>query len=501
MISELLGKMAAQGASDLFVSAGKIPYVRVSTLIQPLNVPPVPATEIERFRMEILSPESETKYQQAGSVDTGFSLDGVRYRINFLLQQGQPGLVARLVPSGELDFAYLNLPRTLAEFAERPRGLVLIVGAAGSGKSTTMAAMLNHINAKFAKHIVTIEDPIEFVHSEKKSLITQREIGADSSSFAEALRNVVRESPDVIFIGEMRDLETMQIAISAALTGHLVISTVHTANVIQCIERIVNNFPEHLREQAAADLSLAVEGIVAQRLVPKADGDGMVPAVEILKGTPLVRRVIAGRHFSDLEDMIKRGSEDGMQTFSRALAELCKSGKITLEAGSTAATNREEFILLVQGMESGVDTFRADIDIEAQDEKVINMKRLLHSAVSNGASDLLITAGSCPCLRIDGELKPLATDPLSASDTKRLLFSLLNSKQREIFEERREIDFALSINIHRKDEGGQIQIMPYRFRLNGFYQRGSVATAIRVIPKGIPTPEELGLPKTLVNMM
>lgn len=501
MINELLNKMSAQGASDLFISAGKIPYVRVSTLIHPLNVPPVSAGEIEQFRMEILTAEAERKYQSVGSVDTGFSFDSVRYRINFLLQQGQPGLVARLVPSGELDFAYLNLPKILAEFAERPRGLVLIVGAAGSGKSTTMAAMLNHINAKFAKHIVTIEDPIEFVHREKKCLITHREIGADSASFAEALKNVVRESPDVIFIGEMRDLETMQIAISAALTGHLVISTVHTANVIQCIERIVNNFPEHLREQAAADLSLAVEGIVAQRLVPRADGEGMIPAVEVLKGTPLVRRVIAGRHFSDLEDMIKRGSEDGMQTFSRALAELCKSGKITLESGSTAATNREEFVLLVQGMESGVDTFRGDIDLEAQDEKIINMKRLLHSAVSNGASDLLITAGSCPCLRIDGELKPLATDPLSPSDTKRLLFSLLNSRQREIFEERREIDFALSINIQRKSDDGQIQIMPYRFRLNGFYQRGSVASAIRVIPKGIPTPEELGLPKTLVNMM
>ena len=500
MINELLSKMSSQGASDLFVSAGKSPYVRVSTVIHPLNVPPVSAGEIEQFRMQILTPESETKYQHVGSVDMGLSLDGIRYRINFLLQQGQPGLVARLVPSGELDFAHLNLPKTLAEFAERPRGLVLIVGAAGSGKSTTMAAMLNHINAKFAKHIETNEDPIEFVHREKKSLITQREIGADSSSFAEALRNVVRESPDVIFIGEMRDLETMQIAISAALTGHLVISTVHTANVIQCIERIVNNFPEHLREQAASDLGLAIEGIVAQRLVPAVNGDGMVPAVEILKGTPLVRRAIAGRHFSDIEDMIKRGSEDGMQTFSRALAELCKAGRITLESGSAAATNREEFVLLVQGMESGVDTFRGDIEIEAQDEKVINMKRLLHSAVSNGASDLLITAGSCPCLRIDGELQ-LPTEPLSSSDTKRLLFSLLNSKQREIFEERREIDFALSINVQKKGEVAPAKSIPCRFRLNGFYQRGSVSIAIRVIPKGIPSPDELGLPKTLVNMM
>jgi len=501
MINELLGRMSALGASDLFLSAGKIPYARVNTLIQAVDAQPISAEEIEKFRTKILVPEIEAKYRKAGSVDTGFAYEGARYRINFLVQQGQPGLVARLVPSGELEFAALNLPKVLVEFAERPRGLVLIVGAAGSGKSTTMAAMLNHINAKFAKHVVTIEDPVEFVHREKKSLITQREIGADSSSFSEALRNVVRESPDVIFIGEMRDLETMQIAISAALTGHLVITTVHTANVIQSIERIVNNFPEHLREQAAADLSLALEGLVAQRLVPRADGHGMIPAVEILKATPLARRVIATRNFPDLEDLIKRGYEEGMQTFSRALADLCKANKITLASGSTAATNREEFVLLVQGMESGIDTFRDGLEAEAHTEKSINMKRLLHSAVANNASDLLLTAGHCPCLRINGELNPLATEPLMPSDTKRLLFSVLNSKQREIFEERREIDFAMSVNIQRTNDAGVVESAPYRFRLNGFFQRGSVSTAIRVIPKRIPPPEELGLPKALVNMM
>ncbi len=501
IISELLSRMTSLKASDLFLSAGKAPYARINTLIQTVDGQPVSAKEIEDFRTKILIPEMEARYKKTGSIDTGYTLGGARFRINFLVQQGQPGLVARLVPSGELEFPALNLPKVLGEFAEKPRGLVLIVGAAGSGKSTTMAAMLNHINSTFSKHIVTIEDPIEFVHREKKCLITQREIGADSSSFSEALRNVVRESPDVIFIGEMRDLETMQIAISAALTGHLVITTVHTANVIQSIERIVNNFPEHLREQAAADLALALEGLVAQRLVPRADGNGMVPAVEILKATPLARRVIAARNFSDLEDLIKRGYEEGMQTFSRALADLCKSGKITLASGSAAATNREEFVLLVQGMESGIDTFRDGLESEAQDEKIINMKRLLHSAVANNASDLLLTAGHCPCLRINGELNPLATEPLMPADTKRLLFSVLNAKQREIFEERREIDFAMSVNIQRTNDAGVTETTPYRFRLNGFYQRGSVAVAIRVISRRIPLPEELGLPKALVNMM
>ncbi len=500
MINDLLAKMQSIGASDLFVSAGKVPYARINTVMRPVDAPAVTAEEIEGFRTAILVPEVENKYQQTGSVDTGFTFGSSRYRINFLLQQAQPGFVARLVPSGALEFSSLNLPKVLAEFAERPRGLVLIVGAAGSGKSTTMAAMLNHINGTFNKHIVTIEDPIEFVHRENKCLVTQREIGSDTADFAEALKNVVRESPDVIFIGEMRDLETMQIAISAALTGHLVISTVHTANVIQSIERIVNNFPEHLREQAAADLALALEGIVAQRLVPRADGGGMLPAVEILKATPLVKRVIEARNFADLEDLIKRGYEEGMQTFSRALADLHKAGKITLAAGSAASTNREEFVLLVQGMESGVETFRDALDSEAQDEKIINMKRLLHSAVANNASDLILTAGHCPCLRINGELNPLATEPLAPSDTKRLLFSVLNAKQREIFEDRREIDFALSVNIQRKNDKGETEVAPFRFRVNGFFQRGSVASAIRVIPKRIPSPEELGLPKALINM-
>jgi len=298
----------------------------------------------------------------------------------------------------------------------------------------------------------------------------------------------------------MRDLDTMQTAISAALTGHLVVTTLHTSNVTQSVERIINHFPDHLREQAAVDLSLAVEGIVAQRLVPRADGNGMVPAVELMAGTPLAKHMIATRNFTEIEDIIKRGYESGMQTFSRALADLCKKGLITLQDGAKIASNSEEFMLLVQGMESGIETFR-DVDgIETHDRKVLNMKRILHSAIANNASDILLTAGSKPTIRINGALNGLNVDPLTAGDTKRLLFSVLNSRQREQFEEFREIDFALSININRTEKGRTDEPIPYRFRINGFYQRGNVAVAIRVIPKYIPTPEELGLPKALINM-
>ncbi|MBN1863625.1 MAG: Flp pilus assembly complex ATPase component TadA, partial [Victivallales bacterium] len=210
-IKDQLLRMYEENASDIFITAGKTPCIRRNTVLERLDVPPFTAEQIDEFRREVLLEPSEKLFEQNGSFDAGITFDsGQRYRVNFLLQQGVPALVSRLVPSGALEFDALNIPRTVARFAEAPRGLVLVVGAAGSGKSTTMAAVLNHINTNFSKHIVTIEDPIEFVHKDKKSFITQREVGVDTSSFGDALRHVVRESPDVIFIGEMRDLDTMQ---------------------------------------------------------------------------------------------------------------------------------------------------------------------------------------------------------------------------------------------------------------------------------------------------
>ncbi len=501
-IKDQLLRMYEESASDIFITAGKTPCIRRNTVLERLDVEPFTAEQIDEFRREVLLEPAEKLFEQNGSFDAGITFDsGQRYRVNFLLQQGVPALVSRLVPSGALEFEALDIPKAVARFAEAPRGLVLIVGAAGSGKSTTMAAVLNHINTNFRKHIVTIEDPIEFVHKDKKSFITQREVGVDTSSFSDALRHVVRESPDVIFIGEMRDLDTMQTAISAALTGHLVVTTLHTSNVTQSIERIINHFPDHLRAQAAADLSIALEAIVAQRLVPRADGDGMIPAVEILAATPLARRVVAERNFAEIEEVIKRGADDGMQTFSRALADLCLKGHINLTDGARIASNSDEFLLLVQGMESGIETFRDMLAGNADgDGKVLNIKRLLHSAIANSASDLLLTAGAKPTLRINGDLHALDIPQLTPGDTRRLLFSVLNSRQRDHFENTREIDFALSISINRNEKGKTEEPIPYRFRINGFYQRGNVAVSIRVIPKYIPSPEELGLPKPVTNM-
>ncbi|HPI77910.1 MAG TPA: PilT/PilU family type 4a pilus ATPase, partial [bacterium] len=457
--------------------------------------------DMTSFMDSVLSEEGRKRLSEHGSCDAGLTLfETMRFRINFFIRQGMPSFVARFVPIVDLSFEELSLPSCLKSLAEKPRGLILVCGPAGSGKSTTVAAMINHINAKFAKHIVTIEDPVEYVHSDKKSVVTQRELGSDTFDFSEALRNVVRESPDVIVIGEMRDLDTMKAALNAALTGHLVISTVHTSNVTLCVERIINHFPDHLREQASSDLALAIEGIVAHRLLSGSNNSGkLYPALEILISTPLVRKTISDRRFHDLDEIMKRGSEEGMRTFARSLADMCKEGRISLETGALAATNRDEFMFLVQGMESGSDTFK--FEEEDDQEKSLNMKRLLHSAIANDASDLLITAGSPPCLRVNGDIHSLESEVLTANDTKRILFGILNQKQRELFEERREIDFAISVNIKRDKGEDADRDVNYRFRVNGFFQRGNVAIAVRVIPKRIPSPAELGLPKVLVDLV
>ena len=499
-IIKLMKLMPEKGATDLFVFAGKKPFYKINNTMTPASDELIDYECINLFAEQYLRAEMRKRLDEKGSCDAGVSIEkNLRYRINFFIKQGLICFVARFISVINLSFEELSLPPVLKTLAEKPRGLILLCGPAGSGKSTTVAAIVNYINANFAKHIVTIEDPIEYLHNDIKSVITQRELGADTPDFSEALRNVVRESPDVIVIGEMRDLETMRAALNAALTGHLVISTVHTANVTLCAERIVNYFPDHLREQAACDLALALEGILAHRLLPDADGKNkLYPALEILLATPLSRKTISSRNFGDLEEIMKRGYEEGMRTFARSLSELYKSGKITLQDGAAAATNKDEFFFLVQGMETGTETFR--FDEESDSDKVLNMKRLLHSAVANDASDLLITAGSPPYVRVNGEIRALDAEILSGNDTKRILFGILNQKQRETFEEKRELDFAISVNIKRShgEDAGKESI--YRFRVNSFFQRGNVAVAVRVIPKIIPGPVELGLPKVLIDL-
>jgi twitching motility protein PilT len=264
-----------------------------------------------------------------------------------------------------VEFETLSLPAGVLEMVNTQAGLILVVGPTGCGKSTTLAALIHHINATRDVHIVTIEDPIEFVHEEIHSLIHQRQVGYDTESFARALRHIVRQSPDVILIGEMRDSDTMQTALSAALTGHLILSTLHTTNAVQSIDRILNYFPAEARVQAKIDLAITLIGIVSMRLLRKTDGSGRIPAVEILLATPTIRRLIKEGEFVEIYDVIKRSQDYGMCSFNQSLIELVQSGQVTEKEALPYAPNPEEFMLNIQGMYTGIDS----IDLRARKKK------------------------------------------------------------------------------------------------------------------------------------
>lgn len=497
-IVELLRAMEDRNASDLFVSVNKRPHYRIMRSLVEADPDTVTDEQFREFLGSHLPAETVERLENNRDLDIGVSLEDSRFRFNIYYQKGELAMVVRRVPSGALSFSELALPTVLTSLAEAPRGLVLVTGSTGSGKSTTMAAMLHHINSSSARHIVTVEDPIEFVHQDLQSVVNQREIGTDTTDFFTSLRHIVRQSPDVIVIGEMRDLDTISTAVSAAMTGHLVISTMHTVDVVQTLERIINYFPDQHRDQIALDLGFALRGIVAQRLLPRADGNGVVPALEILVATPLVRRLVHERDFDGLEQVIKTGASEGMQTFTRALADLVEAEKITVETGAAAATNRDEFLLAVEGMQTGIETFRT---LENAEESLgFGMKSLLRAAVRHGASDLLLTAKSPPLLRIDGELMETNTESLSPTMTKQLLFSVLSPSQRTHFELEKEIDFALSVDVSKSKEGVAQPPDHHRFRVNGFYQKGTVSVALRVINQKIPTPQELNLPKAITDM-
>ena len=494
-IIELLKKLKDESVSDVFLTEGKVPKVRRLSQMENFGDKEVSRDDFLNFFKEYLPANTWERLSEELDLDIGLSLSATeRFRLNIGFEQGVINLVGRKVPSGALKIADLSLPPIIEKLATEPRGLILVTGATGSGKSTTMATILHYINGNYQKHIVTIEDPIEFVHIEDKCHITQREVGSDTKSFGSALRSVVRQSPDVIFIGEMRDLETIKTALSAAMTGHLVVSTLHTVDAEQTLERMINYFPESQQMQMALDLSIALKGIISQRLVPRKDGSGLSPAVETLINTPLVSRLIANQEIEEISEVIKSGVNEGMRSFNRALIKMVQTNQISSETAMAAADNREEMKLLLQGMETGIDSLRAKANGEAGG--TTSMKSFLKGAIHFKASDMLLSVGNAPILRINGELLEMNVDKLNAADTRNLLFSILNRRQRAEFEQKKEIDFALSITL-ADDKGGDIY---HRFRVNGFYQKGSVSCAIRVINQEIPGADVLGLPPVVLNL-
>ena len=500
----LLLQTASVGGSDLFLVAGQKPSLRKYGEIEP--VPGcdkvVSGKDVDIFRKKILSADREELYGKTGIMDCSYALENGlrRFRLNFYTTGRGSAFAARVLTCGaDLDFASLHLPEIFGELCKNPRGLILIAGSTGSGKTTTLGAMINFINEKCKKHILTLEDPIEITHESKNSLISQREIDASGGGFAPAMRGALRENPDVIVVGEMRDAETAQAAINAALTGHLVISTVHISNTVQSVERIINLFPEERKAQVAIDLSMAVLMVAGQRLLPCMDGKSMVPAMEILLGTPTARKAIEQRDYAALEDVLERGRSSGMTSFKNSLFELYKQGIISLEDAMNNADNPGEFDLLVKGMMRGSDSIlnagHYSTEMNTYDPRTLNMRFLLNTALRKNASDLHLSYGSAPILRVDGKLNALDLPHLGRGDIEQLLYSVISPRQRVELEQKRELDFALNIRMSESSSTEE------RFRINAFYQRGHLGMVARVIRSQIPSPESLNIPSILQTLI
>ncbi|MBR7127119.1 MAG: PilT/PilU family type 4a pilus ATPase [Lentisphaeria bacterium] len=499
MLFNLLKMLNDQDITDIFFTVGKIPYARINGAIAECNnVGTISQEDFEKFRNSYLTAEMQKVYQQKSSFDVGFEFDGRRFRANFYeTLSGSAAVIRPLKDGNSLSFENLNLPPQIKKLAQSEHGIILLCGTTGSGKSSTLGAMINYINQNYNRHILTLEDPIEFVYKDNLSIISQREIIDEQTTFSEAMRAAMRENPDCIVIGEMRDTETMQAAINAALTGHLVISTVHTSNTIQAVERIVNLFPADKRDQIAQDLGMAISGIVAQKLIPSLNSKRMQIACEILLGTPLVKKLIANQKYADLDFAIKEGWHLGMVNFSRSIFNLYKDNKISLERALASATNPEELNLLLKGMESGVDAFRSSYSAHTEDgSDSIDMARLLRNAIRYKSSDLILSAGARPSVRLHGAIRSMELPILTGEDTQKLLFGIINQHQRVILEEKRELDFALAVQLKVSDKEEV-----YRFRINAFYQRGHIGIVARVIESHIPEPETLKLPHVLLSLI
>ncbi|MGQ9755987.1 MAG: type IV pilus twitching motility protein PilT [Desulfotomaculales bacterium] len=345
-MAELVSLAAHLGASDVHISAGSPPALRVHGELLPLSAPewdnllelapekkrPLTPEDTEALAREIMGQHRHDKFLQTGEIDFAYTLPEVgRFRVNAYRQRGTTALALRLIPARIPTPAELGLPAVVGELAQKPRGLVLVTGPTGTGKTTTLAAMVDLINEAKRCHIITLEDPIEYVHRHKKSLVNQREIGQDSLSFAAALRAALREDPDVILVGEMRDLETIATAITAAETGHLVLATLHTSGAAQTIDRIIDVFPPHQQQQVKVQLANVIEGVISQLLLPRIDRPGRVAAVEVMVATYAIRNLIREGKTHQIPSQLQTGGRYGMQTFDMALRDLYKAGIISRE--------------------------------------------------------------------------------------------------------------------------------------------------------------------------
>lgn len=352
-LDALLTDMIARGASDLHLKAGQPPTLRVNGELERTALPPVSAEEMETLTAEMLTPEQLDTLRSRSDVDFSFGVRGKgRFRVNFCRQRGTVAGSFRRIAIVIPEIDSLQLPPKLSELALERRGLLLVTGTVGSGKSTTLAAMLGLVNRRRRAKIVTVEDPVEFLHNDDGCQVVQREVGTDTPSFAEALRHALRQDPDVIMVGEIRDSDSMNIALTAANTGHLVLSTLHTIDAAQTMNRVVSFFPPHQAGDIRHLLASCLLAVVSQRLVPRADGAGRVPAVELLVATAAVREcLVDSDKVPQLSGLIAEGAQYGMQTFDQSLLRLCQQGVITPEVALLHATRPTDFELSLQGIQ------------------------------------------------------------------------------------------------------------------------------------------------------
>jgi twitching motility protein PilT len=365
-INDILKVAVERKASDTHLKVGSHPVLRIDGRLQVM-------TEFKRMMQEdtiamafsMMSSRQKERFKQNLEIDIAYSVPGLgRFRCAIFQQRGSVGMVLRLIPARILTFKELMLPPVLERISEEQRGLVLVTGTTGSGKSTTLASMIDYINARRVEHVMTIEDPIEFLHRDKKSIINQREVEVDTRGFSVALRSALRQDPDVILVGEMRDYETIETALLAAETGHLVLSTLHTLDATETVNRIIAVFPPHQQKQIRIQLAAVIKSIISMRLLPRADGLGRVPAIEVLIATAYIRDCIENKEKTKLiRDAIHQGtSQYGMQTFDQSLYLLYKNGLITLEEALRRATNPDEFKLKIQGIQSTSDISREEME-------------------------------------------------------------------------------------------------------------------------------------------
>ncbi|MGQ9736256.1 MAG: type IV pilus twitching motility protein PilT [Thermaceae bacterium] len=352
-IVDLLSLAVDRGASDLVLTVGLPPMIKVDGEFHPTEYNPLTPQDTHRLMYAMMDEKQQRTFEEERELDFSFSLPGKgRFRVNVFLQRGSVGGVLRVIPAAIRSFEELGLPRQIADIALSPRGLVLVTGPTGSGKSNTLAAMVDYINEKRRAHIVTIEDPIEFFHRHKNSIVNQREMGSDTKDFARALRAVLRQAPDVILVGEMRDLETIRAAITAAETGHLVMGTLHTNSATEAVDRIVDVFPEGEKELVRIQLANILVAVMTQQLLPKAFGGGRVLAYELMIATPAVRALIREGKTAQLRSVLQTGGQYGMVTMDAVLADLYKRKLIAYEVGLSKAVDPKEYMRLA-GVKEG----------------------------------------------------------------------------------------------------------------------------------------------------